>query len=139
VAGAGASTPCDPLRSRVVELPAALTADGVDAVVRQVSALLATSAAGVVVDVRNAPADLRAVDALARLALAARRHGARIGVRCAAPDLVRLLGLTGLSNAVPLVGGSGVEGLGQPEPGQQPGVEEVVQVPDPAVRDLDDL
>jgi hypothetical protein len=117
-----------------------LTADDVDAVVCRVSALLATSpVAELVVDARSAPADLRALDAVARLALAARRHGAAFAVRCAAPDLVRLLALTGLSDVVPLVAGSVLDGLGEPEPREQPGVEEVVQVPDPAVRDLDDL
>jgi hypothetical protein len=105
-----------------------------------VSALLTASPVGdLIVDAGRAPADLRAVDALGRLALAARRHGCRMGVRCAAPDLVRLLALTGLSDVVPLLGPSAVEGLGEPEPREQPGVEEVVQVPDPAVRDLDDL
>ncbi|MFP1628364.1 STAS domain-containing protein [Streptomyces sp. 5K101] len=44
-----------------------------------------------------AQTSLSVVDALARLQLTARRHGTRICVRNAPPDLVALLGLVGLS------------------------------------------
>ena len=66
--------------------------------------------------------DLALVDALARLQLAARRQGRQIRIVNPPPELVELLDLVGLR----------VEVLGEPEDGEQPGVEEVV-VPDDLV------
>ena len=55
-----------------------------------------------VCDVRGlAPADLTAVDALARLQLMARRMGREIGVRHARLELLALLDLVGLADCVP--------------------------------------
>lgn len=68
--------------------------------------------------------DLAVVDAVARLALAARRSGTGLLVR--APDLADLAGLCGLGRVL----GSGQPG-GQPQPGEQLGPEEVVDVDDP--------
>jgi ABC-type transporter Mla MlaB component len=55
----------------------------------------------VVVDVSGLTSvDLAAVDALARLELAARRHGSRVRLRGAGSELQDLLALTGLSAVV---------------------------------------
>ncbi len=67
--------------------------------------------------------DLAAVDLLARLQLAARRRGCSIRVRNASAELFALLDLAGLSRCL--------EVGGEPEDGEQPGVEEVVVPDDP--------
>ena len=73
--------------------------------------------------------DLVAVDDLARLQLAARDVGCSIRLRRACPELLQLLDLTGLADAVPAAGlvqvGREAERL------EQPGVEEVVVPDDP--------
>jgi hypothetical protein len=51
-------------------------------------------------DVANAPADAIAVDAIARLALAARRHGCQFRLRGAGSSLCQLLELSGLRDVV---------------------------------------
>jgi ABC-type transporter Mla MlaB component len=69
--------------------------------------------------------DVVTVDALARLHLAARRHGWRLVVRGAGPDLLRLVRLLGLADLLPQAGG-------QAEQGEQAGgVEEIVDGGDP--------
>ncbi|MFJ5706160.1 MULTISPECIES: STAS domain-containing protein [unclassified Streptomyces] len=77
----------------VMTLPAAPTRE-------EVARLCADLAAAPPGDVRcrvDAGADgLAAVDALARLALTARRHGHRLTFHGAGPDLTALLRLTGL-------------------------------------------
>jgi anti-anti-sigma regulatory factor len=66
------------------------------------------------------------VEALARLALTARRAGRRLAVAGAAPDLLRLVALYGLADVLPQAGG-------EPEQREQPGgVEEVRDPADPA-------
>ncbi|MFP5318689.1 MAG: hypothetical protein ACLGI2_10400 [Acidimicrobiia bacterium] len=70
-------------------------------------------------------ADLGLVDALAHLQLAARRAGGRIEVRGASPDLAGLLELVGLAGAL------AVEVGGEPEGGEEVGVQEVVVPDDP--------
>ena len=84
--------------------------------------------------------DLAVVDELAWLALVARRAGCTIGLRDACPALLELLELAGLSEVVPAVTAaaarprspaSGIEMGGQPEGGEQAGVEEVVVPDDP--------
>jgi hypothetical protein len=67
--------------------------------------------------------DLRAVDALARLQLEARRQGCTVWLRRACPDLVQLLGLVGLAGVLQV--------SGQAESLEQGGVEEVVVPDDP--------
>jgi anti-anti-sigma regulatory factor len=56
-----------------------------------------------------APADIEVVDALARLALVARRHGTRLCVRDPSPELRELLDLAGLGRVLPVcrAGGPG--------------------------------
>ena len=66
--------------------------------------------------------DLALVDEVARWQLAARRMGCTIRLRDAAPELIDLLRFVGL-----------VEMGGEPEGGEQIGVEEAVESGDPAV------
>jgi STAS domain len=83
--------------------------------------------------------DLVLVDVLARLRLAAGRLGAVLVVLGAPPELEQLLALAGLLAVVPL-GPPEVSEFGrQPEPREEPGVEEVVDVGDPAVAELEHL
>ncbi len=67
--------------------------------------------------------DLSAVDALARLQLAARRLGCSIRLRDTCVELAGLLDLAGLSGCL--------EVGGEPEGSEQVGVEEVVMPDDP--------
>jgi hypothetical protein len=73
-------------------------------------------------------AGLTVVEELARLAVAVRRAGYSVRLRDVDLDLVRLLGLAGLS-----------EVFGQPEVREQRGVEEVVVRDDLVTPHLDDL
>ena len=89
-------------------------------------------------------ADLALVDALARLQLAAGRAGGRIELRGVSGELRKLLELAGLIQVFrrrPYPGGtagagepegSAVEVGGEPEGGEEVGVEEVVVADDPA-------
>ena len=52
-------------------------------------------------DVASVDADAVAIDALARLALAARRHGCQVRLRNASPALVGLLEFLGLNDVIP--------------------------------------
>ena len=82
---------------------------------------------GLVVCEVSGPPDLGTVDVLARLRLVTRRRGCRLQVRGAPGDLAALAGLlraTGLHDAL----AAPLQASGQPEPGEQPGVEEVVDV-----------
>ncbi|WP_435974403.1 STAS domain-containing protein [Streptomyces sp. Qhu_M48] len=90
----------DTSRPLVVTLPARPTRDEV----ARLCAELGTGPPGVVVcDVAAlAPADLTAVDALARLKLAAGRGGHRIRFDGAGPELRALLLLTGLDGTLGL-------------------------------------
>jgi hypothetical protein len=51
-------------------------------------------------DVAGVPADAVTVDALARLQLAARRHGLRVQLRNASPELLELVSFMGLTDVV---------------------------------------
>ncbi len=53
--------------------------------------------------------DLATVDALAQLALVARRRGCRVQLRHASPELRELLALAGLADVVRCAPGSAVE------------------------------
>jgi hypothetical protein len=68
----------------------------------RVGAVLARCSAAIVVcDVRGAAPDAVTVDALARLQLAARRHGCGVRLRHASADLVELIGFMGLADVLP--------------------------------------
>jgi anti-anti-sigma regulatory factor len=71
------------------------------------------------------PADLALVDALARLQLAARRHGLSVRIRDASDDLRALIELAGLAGVL------AIEPRRQSELREELGVEEVLQRPDP--------
>ena len=77
--------------------------------------------------------DIATVDELARLQLVARRLGFTVRLRHAGAELRRLLDLAGLTAVVPVTGPAcaSVEVFGQPEGGEEPGVEEVVVPDDP--------
>lgn len=75
-----------------------------------------------------ADADAATVELLARLQLTARRLGCRLRLRDASPELLELLDLMGLCEAL------GVEARGQPEQREdRVGVEEERQLDDPPV------
>ena len=68
----------------------------------RVCALLEGSAADVALcDVSGVDPDAVTVDALARLALAARRHGCQVRLRHASSELLELLDFMGLRDVVP--------------------------------------
>ncbi len=101
--------------------------------------------AAITVDLRGVRgADLDLIDALARLQLNAGRHGGRVCVRNAPPELLDLLELAGLRGVLDcepsLRGGSGVEVRRQAEEREQAlGVEEEGDPRDPVSGGLDDL
>jgi len=67
----------------------------------RVCALLEQSRAGVAFcDVAGVTCDAVTVDALARLQLAATRHGCRVRLRNASPELLELVAFMGLSEVV---------------------------------------
>jgi hypothetical protein len=72
-------------------------------------------------------ADLVLVDVLARLELAARRHGLRLCLRDAPDDLCALIDLAGLAGVL------AVETWRKAEVREQLGVEEVLEPPDAPV------
>jgi hypothetical protein len=68
----------------------------------RVCTLFETSGGAVVLcDVRGVDADAVTVDALARLQLAARRHGCRVRLGNASGDLVELVAFMGLTDVLP--------------------------------------
>jgi ABC-type transporter Mla MlaB component len=68
----------------------------------RVCSLLEQSGAGVALcDVRGVDADAVTVDALARLQLAARRHGCLVRLRNASPELRELVEFMGLRDVLP--------------------------------------
>ena len=69
---------------------------------QRVSNLLEASPAGFALcDVRGVEPDAVTVDALARLQLAARRHGCRVRLCNASSELLELVDLMGLTNVLP--------------------------------------
>jgi ABC-type transporter Mla MlaB component len=87
--------------------------------------------------------DVTAVDALARLQLAARRSGCRITLQGVGPELWDLLELMGLRDVLPACGpsnASAFEAVRQPEEREEPlRVEEEADPGDASVADLEDL
>jgi hypothetical protein len=92
-----------------------------------VGALLEASGADIALcDVTALPADATAVDAVARISLAARRMGRRLVLRYAADDLLDLLAFVGVAGAL------GIEPWRQAEQREQGvGVEEERELRDP--------
>ena len=89
---------------------------------------------------RLADADMATVDALARLALRARRMGCAVNLRDPSTELLELLVLAGLGEVLPCAPGSNVEVIGQSEERKEPlGVEEERDAGDPAVPQLEHL
>ena len=83
---------------------------------------------------RLADADMATIDALARLALRARRLGCAVTLRAASPELVDLVTFAGLGDVLPCAPASGVEVVGQPEQWEEPlGVQEERDPADPPV------
>jgi ABC-type transporter Mla MlaB component len=77
-------------------------------------------------------ADLEAIDAIARLALAAQRLGCALRLENASPDLRDLVALVGLAEVVSCWTASGIESGGQAEQREVPGgVEEERDPADP--------
>jgi len=93
----------------------------------RVAALLdATDADVVLCDATTLPADAATVDAVARIALAARRMGRRLVLRDAADDLIDLIAFIGVAGAL------GIEPWRQAEEREQRlGVEEERELGDP--------
>ena len=75
----------------------------------------------IVCDVAVAPVDVGTVDALARLALAARRRGHPLLLRNASAELCELVALVGLTPVLPCPTASRVESGRQPEQREVPG------------------
>jgi ABC-type transporter Mla MlaB component len=89
---------------------------------------------------RLADADMATVDALARLALRARRIGCAVALRDPSTELLELVGLAGLGEVLPCAPDSGPEVIGQAEEREEPlGVEEERDAGDPAVAELEHL
>src|SRR5688500_4441393 len=75
-------------------------------------------------DVGGLGADLKTVDLLSRLALTARRTGSRLQLRRVSPELASLLHVVGLDEVLMGVPAPPLDGGGQPEQREEPGVEE---------------
>ena len=84
-------------------------------------------------DVGGLGADLRTVDLLSRLALAARRAGSRLQLRRVSPELASLLHMVGLIDVLMAVPPAPLERGGQPEQREELGVEERRDLGDPPV------
>jgi ABC-type transporter Mla MlaB component len=68
----------------------------------RVCALLGASAAQVALcEVRGIEPDAVTIDALARLQLGAQRHGCRVRLRGASPELLELVAFMGLADVLP--------------------------------------
>ena len=113
--------------SIVFAVDGAVDRKDVPALCARLRALLESGAGDLVVcDVeRLARVDFAAVDALARLALTARRHGRQFRVRNASAELRCLLELVGLLGVVELETDSAVDPRGKAEQRKEPrGIEE---------------
>lgn len=116
-------------KSEVRFVVGAVTRADIPALCAGLADLVRERPGGVVVcDVAGAlAADVVLVEALARLRLTARRHGRRLHVAGAGPELAALVGLLGLADVLPQVGRQAEERE------QAGGVEEVVDAGDPPV------
>jgi hypothetical protein len=105
----------------------------------RVWALLERSGAEVIVcDVTKADPDAVTLDAVARVHLAARRHGCSTQLCGASHELIELLDLAGLGSVLPVR--LRIEMRREPEEREEPvGVEEERELDDPTVGDLENL
>ncbi len=79
-----------------------LRRDDLPGLTERVCGVLRSSAGeSLVCDVEDVDADAVAVDALARMQLAAKRNGCRITMRSASQELLQLIGLLGLTEVLP--------------------------------------
>ena len=100
--GGPGDRPEDP-RTAVVAVGGRVRPGDVPGLCARLRALLDDPAVGAVVcDVGGLVPDAVALEALARLPLAARRRGRRVALRNAGPDLRALLAVTGLADVVPV-------------------------------------
>jgi hypothetical protein len=91
-----------PAAAVVVSVRSPLGPDAVAELCARLRGLVrATGVAVVTCDVEGVPADVAAVDALARMALTARRLGCTVRLRHAGDDLRGLLALAGLDGILP--------------------------------------
>lgn len=103
-------------------LPGRIARGDIPALCEHLGALLERRAGPIVCDsgAMSHP-DAASVDALARLQLTARAFGCRISFTHACRDLEALISLVGLDDVLPVMAGSGVEPVGQPEERDQVG------------------
>jgi ABC-type transporter Mla MlaB component len=110
------------LQSPVLEIHGPLRRDDLPGLYTRACTVLTRAAQGrfVIVDVATVAADAVAVDALARLALAARRHGCRVTIRGASPEMWQLIELMGLVSVFlsPGAAEARTEGTAGPCPGR---------------------
>ena len=126
-----------PPNSITFELGGPITRTNLPGVCDRFRALLERGAIEVALcDVSGAVPDCATIDALARLQLAARRHGCRVRLHRPSSELLELLDFVGLSDVVRL----GLEPGGQPEERKHPlSVEEERELDDLSVCDLEHL
>ncbi len=107
----------------VLSIETALSAAGVQALTEQLQQALPARASHLVLcDVGViADPDIATIDALARLALAARRAGCTVRLRGACPELRALVALTGLGTILPCAEDSVVEVRWQTEEREEVG------------------
>ncbi len=108
-------------RSPVLEIRGPLRREDLPGLYSRACRILSPAAGSVlIVDVSTVTADAVALDALARLALAGRRHGCRVRVRGAGPQMWLLVELTGLTEVFLSPGGeeARTEGTAGPYPGR---------------------
>jgi hypothetical protein len=110
----------------VVRLSAPITSPEASALCAAIRQRLATGASRTVVCHVLGPVDLSVVGVVARMQLMSRRLRTPLQIRTWSPALSELLALTGLDEVVPVR----LEPGGQPEPREQPRIEEVVDVDD---------
>jgi hypothetical protein len=110
----------------VVRLSAPISSPEAAALCAAIRQRLATGTSRVVVCHVLGPVDLSVVGVVARMQLMSRRLRTPLQVRTWSPHLSELLALTGLDEVVPVCSETGR----QPEPREQPRVEEVVDVDD---------
>lgn len=127
----------EPQRTVAVAVPCPLRRAELPGLFARTCALLAASPDApclLLCEVAGVAADAVALDALARLALAARRHGCEVRLRGASPELLGLVELAGLAQVLRVEGEGpagparsdalairGVPSLGRAAPGLGPG------------------